>query len=82
MPRGRKRAYNGSRAAAHGCWPAGVLVRESSETQFWWPAILTAFRRPAATVFVLASSSRLVACPWWAAVVPLASRRWEVLLVG
>ena len=26
LPRGRERAYSGSGAAAHGCWPAGVLV--------------------------------------------------------
>ena len=59
VPLGWNRAYSGSGAAAHGCWSAGVLVRESSETQFRWPAILTGFRRPAATVFVLEPSF------WW-----------------
>ena len=59
LPLGWNRAYSGSGAASCGCWSAGVLVRESSETQFRWPAILTGFRRPAATVFVLAPSF------WW-----------------
>ena len=56
-------------------------LRESSKNQLRWPAVLTGFRRPAATVFVLASSSWLVACRR-AAAVALASRRLEVLLAG
>ena len=85
LPLGWNRAYRGSGAGAHGCWPAGVLVREPSKKQLRWPANLTGFICPAATVSVLASSSQLVACRRAAAVqavVPLASRRWEVLLAG
>ena len=54
------------------------------EKQLRWPANLTGFRRPAATVFVLVSSSQLVACRRAVvqAVVPLASRRWEALPAG